>query len=295
MELIKTTNFDFLGKRKYAYTFSLLVIIAGGVVFFSRGVKNNLGIDFIGGDLLQIEFQEKVKPVEISEKLKSLNNITVQSLGTEEKEVIIKSPPGTSEAIVSLLQNSLGTESFVVKANSSISPSMSATLSKKAIEAFLLGLLGIMLYLTFRFEYRFAVAATVAILHDMLFAAASLALLKKPIDGSVLAALLTIAGFSVNDTVVIFDRIRETLKKTKTTDYAPIFNRSINETLSRTIITTLTVLFVVLCLFLFGGESLHTFSLTLLIGFVIGTYSTVFVASALVIDWNKISPHRLKL
>ncbi|MCS7181268.1 MAG: protein translocase subunit SecF, partial [bacterium] len=184
---------------------------------------------------------------------------------------------------------------ILIKGVSVVSPSMSITLRKRAIKAFLIGLIGILIYLTIRFEFRFAVAATIAIFHDILVVLSFLAFTGKQIDGFVLAALLTIAGYSVNDTVVIFDRIRENLRKTRSTDYLTIFNKSINETLSRTILTVLTTLFVVLTIFFFGGETLHTFAFCLIVGFIFGTYSSIFIASAIVIDWLKKSSARLKL
>ncbi|MBN1446084.1 MAG: protein translocase subunit SecF [Candidatus Omnitrophica bacterium] len=299
MELIKNAHFDFLGKRKIAYIFSCAVIIWGMVVFGLRG-KENFGVDFIGGDMLNIEFGETVSAAEIREDLKNLNigYYSVQALGTEVREFIIKSAPGTSGRIIEFLEGEqAGTagKSFTVKGESFVAASMSVSLRKRALYAFLAGIIGILLYLTMRFEFRFAVGATLAIFHDMLFVVAILTLTKKQIDASVIAALLTVAGYSVNDTVVIFDRIRENIRKTRSTDYAVIFNESINETLSRTILTALTTMFVVFLLFFVGGEALHVFSLVLLIGIGIGTYSSTFVASAVLIDWHKLSPHKFKV
>jgi len=294
MELIKSTNFDFLGKRKFAYIFSSIIIILGIVNFILRG-KENFGVDFKGGDLLHIEFNTSINLTEIRGILKSIGDVTVQSLGKEGKEFIIKSNSGTADEIISVLKSKFGEESIGVKAKSVIAPSMSKSLREKALISFFWGMIGILIYLTFRFEFRFAVSAVVAIIHDLLFVISILALTKQQISGTVIAALLTIAGYSVNDTVVIFDRIRENLRKTRSTDYLSLFNKSINETLSRTVLTVLTTVFVVFCLFLFGGEPLHVFSFSLLIGFIIGTYSSVFIASAILIDWDKIKPYRFKL
>ena len=294
MELIKNPNFDFIGKRKITYLLSLCLIIAGMLSFIKRG-KNNFGVDFTGGDILHVEFDKKIDAAEIRKILKDLKiaNFTVQILGKERKEVIIRTSPGDSDKILSFLEKK--GENFVLKEKSVISPSMSKTLMKKAILAFVLGLVGILFYITIRFEFRFAVGATVAIFHDLLVVLSVLAILKKQIDATVIAALLTIAGYSVNDTVVVFDRIRENLKKTRSTDYIEVFNRSINETLSRTILTSLTTLFVVFCIFFFGGEALHNFSLALIAGFITGTYSSIFIASSLLIDWHRVKPHRFKL
>jgi len=298
MEIIKSPNFNFIGKRKIAYIFSCVVIIWGMVILAMRG-KDNFGVDFVGGDMLNVEFKQSISVNDIRARLKELNigSFSVQVLGTEGKEFIIKSGPNTSEKIVEALSQIYGTEgdAFSIKGKSSVSPSMSVSLRKKAFYAFILGMIGILIYITVRFEFRFAVGATLAIFHDILFVVAVLALTRKQIDASVIAALLTIAGYSVNDTVIIFDRIRENIRKTRSDDYFTLFNKSINETLSRTILTVLTTLFVVLLLFLIGGETLHTFAFCLLVGFVIGTYSSVFIASAIVIDWHRWKPHKFKV
>jgi len=299
MELIKNTHFDFLGKRKIAYVFSCAVIIWGMVVFGMRG-KENFGVDFVGGDMLNLEFPAAVSAAEIRGDIGSLDigAYSVQALGTEEKEFIIKSAPGTSVKIIGFFREKEAAspeKNFVIKGESSVAPSMSVSLRKKALYAFIVGMIGILLYLTIRFEFRFAAAATFAIFHDMLFVVAILALARKQVDASVIAALLTIAGYSVNDTVVIFDREREAIRRTRSNDYVTVFNNSINETLSRTVFTALTTLFVVFLLFFAGGEALHIFSLSLLIGIAIGTYSSVFIASALLVDWHKLSPHKFKV
>jgi preprotein translocase SecF subunit len=295
MEIIKNPNFDFMGKRKICYIFSSLIIIAGLIMLFIRGEKN-FGVDFVGGDLINIEFSQKVDVVNLRNVIEEakIGSFTVQELGTEGKNFIIRLPQKTGDIVIEKLKEKFG-DSFTIKGKSIISPSMSISLRKKAIKAFLIGLIGILIYLTFRFEFKFAVGATIAVFHDILIVLSILALTGKQIDGMVIAALLTIAGYSVNDTVIIFDRIRENIRKTRSTDYTGIFNKSINETLSRTILTVLTTLVVVITIFLFGGETLHTFSFCLLIGFIFGTYSSVYIASAIVIDWVKKSSSRLKL
>ncbi len=299
MELIKNANFNYIGKRKIAYIFSCTVIIWGMVVFGMRG-KENFGVDFVGGDMLNLEFDQKVSAADMRKTIKKLDigYYSVQALGEEGKEFIIKSAPGTSEKILNALRGGKTVREeniFTVKGKSSVAPSMSVTLRKKALYAFIVGIIGMLLYLTVRFEFRFAVGATLAIFHDILFVVAMLAITKQQIDASVIAALLTVAGYSVNDTVVIFDRVRENIRKTRSTDYFSIFNSSINETLSRTILTSLTTLFVVFLLFFMGGEALHTFSFSLLVGFLIGTYSTIYIATSILIDWHRFSPHKFKV
>lgn len=295
MELIKKPNFNFMGKRKFFYFFSLLLIILGIPFMIIRGEKN-FGVDFVGGDLINIEFKQKVDVVSLRKIIaqENIGSFTVQELGTEGKNYIIRLPQKTSDLVLEKIKNNFG-EDFIVKSKSIISPSMSISLRKKAIKAFLIGLCGILIYLTIRFEFKFAVGAVVALFHDVLVVLSILVISGKQIDGMVIAALLTIIGYSVNDTVVVFDRIRENLRKTRSTDYVALFNKSINETLSRTILTGLTTIFVVLCLFFFGGETLNTFSFCLLIGIIFGTYSSIFIASAIVVDWLKRSSVRLKI
>lgn len=295
MEIIKGTNFDFIGKRRFFYIISSLVIIFGMIFLFKNG-KKNFGVDFVGGDLLNVEFKEKTDVVNLRKIIGELKigNYTVQELGQEKKNFIMRLPANTSEIVIEKLKEKFG-DNFEIKGKSVVSPSMSVSLRKKAVKAFLIGLIGILIYLTIRFEFKLAAAATIAIFHDILFVISIVVLSGKQIDSLVLAALLTIAGYSVNDTVVIFDRIRENLRKTRSDDYFTIFNKSINETLSRTILTVLTTLFVVLTIFLFGGETLHTFSFCLLVGFIIGTYSSIFIASAIVIDWVRKTSSRIRI
>lgn len=288
MELIKNPKFDFLGKRKWLYLFSLFLIILGSVVFGIRG-RGNFGIDFVGGDLLHIKLTSSGSVASVRDQLRNLGipEITVQEIGEMRNEFIIKSPPNTADNILTAIKTGYGQENVEILSKSIISASMSVTLRKRALMAFFAGLAGILLYLTIRFEFHFAVCATIAIFHDLLIVIGILALSGRTIDGTIIAALLTIAGYSVNDTIVIFDRIRENLRKTRTRNYAELFNQSINETLSRTILTVLTVVFVDVLLLIFGGEPLKNFAFVLLFGFTFGAYSSIFIASAILIDWQK--------
>ncbi len=217
MELIKNPKFDFLGKRKWLYLFSSILIVLGMVVFGIRG-RGNFGIDFIGGDLLHIKLGSPSSVALVRDHLKKLGipEITVQEIGELHNEFIIKSPPDTADKILVTVQAGFGENNVEILSKAVISPSMSVTLRKRALVAFLAGLVGILLYLTIRFEFHFAVCATIAIFHDLLVVIGVLALSGKTIDGTIIAALLTIAGYSVNDTIIIFDRIRENLRKTRT-------------------------------------------------------------------------------
>jgi len=297
MDLIKKTSFNFLGNRMRGYLFSCGVIIAGIAVFFARGPLNNFGTDFTGGDLLHITLTRSVDVAEIRSVAaqSGAGEVVVQSIGTRGDEFILKSKPETSDLLRTALQKTYGSGGFQVIGSSTVAPAMSGTLRKKSLRAFLFGVIGILLYLSFRFEFRFAVTATVALLHDILFTAAVLAFAGRQIDASVIAGFLTIVGYSVNDKVVVFDRIRENIKGSRSTDYLVLFNQSINEVFGRTLLTGVAVMAVLLCLFLMGGEPLHSISLCLLSGFIVGTYSSIFIATALLLDWNRISPHRFKL
>ncbi|MCM8768503.1 MAG: hypothetical protein NC911_02300, partial [Candidatus Omnitrophica bacterium] len=202
MGILRDTRFDFLGKRYWTYLFSFVVIVVGLSVFASRGQKN-FGPDFTGGDLLQIEFSSPRSAAEVAKAVEKTTVATVQSLGTEGKEFLIRSGPGTSPAVLQNLYEIYGKDSLTIKTNTSIEPSMSFSLRKKALQAFIWGMVGILLYLTVRFEFRLAVGATLAIIHDICFCLAVMALARQQIDTPVVAAFLTVAGYSVNDTVII--------------------------------------------------------------------------------------------
>ncbi|MFA5645111.1 MAG: protein translocase subunit SecF [Candidatus Ratteibacteria bacterium] len=296
MELIKKTNFDFLGKRKWAYLFSLTVILAGIITFAIRG-KSNFGVDFVGGDMLRIGTKAPSSVVHVRQAVSRLNlsEIVVQEVGSTHDQFIIKSPPNTAMKIAALLTEEFGPDFVEVKGRSEVSPSMSVSLRNRALMAFFIGLFGMLIYITIRFEFHFATCATLAIFHDLLFVVGVMVMLGYVIDTQIIAALLTIAGVSINDTIVIFDRIRESMRKTRSSNYIELFNQAINETLSRTILTGITTIIMVLLLFFLGGESLRGFSLALCIGFVVGTYSSIFVATSLLVDWQRKGSYKLRL
>jgi len=175
---------------------------------------------------------------------------------------------------------------FEVTRVEKVGPAIGKDLREKALLALLYAMIGICIYISLRFEFKFAIAAIIALFHDVLVAVAALALTGREISIPVIAALLTVVGYSINDTIVIFDRIREDLKIMRKSSYKDILNRSVNQTLSRTLLTSLTTLFVVLSLFLFGGEVINDFSFVLLVGVVVGTYSSIFVAGSILADWS---------
>ena len=295
MRLIRReTKIDFFGKRKIFFTLSALLIILGLVAFICRG-KNNFAIDFTGGRLLQVRFEKPISLNQIRHSLKKvgLSEIPIQEVGKGHREIVLKTTAETS-GILSQFHQELSDNHFEIIADEMISPTMSKSLRRKGLLAFFYGMIGILLYIAFRFEFRFAVCGVVAVFHDILITVGFLALFGKQIDSKIIAALLALVGYSINDTIVIFDRIRENLRKSKKTNYPELFNKSINEVLSRTLITSFTTILVLLSLFFFGGNIIHNFAFTLLVGVITGTYSSIFIASALVIEWEKKNPHRFR-
>jgi len=286
---------DFMGKRGIFFTLSLLITIGGLIVTFWRG-PGLLSADFTGGYLTQLQFSQTINLEEIRTLLIGCgySDVALQKVGEQDSRIIIKTKKGGGE-IIPIIREAFPHQTIEVLGEEQISPTMGKTIRKQTIMGCLVALAGILIYIAARFEFRFAVAAIISIIHDLLIALALLAITGRQVNGLVIAAFLTILGYSVNDTVVIFDRIRENLRGLrKIEDPTVIFNRSINETLPRTTITVLTTLMVALCLFIWGGPVLNNFAFVLLVGFITGTYSSVFVASAIVIAWEKKSPHRFR-
>lgn len=294
IELIKKPNIDFMGKRKYAFTISAVLALLGlfTIVQISLG-KANLGIDFAGGTSVQIQFTEAPTLQEIRSALDSaeLGEFDLQDLPTENKVLIrVKRKEdvlgGYSDKIVSTLSESFAERNPVVDSTTEIGPKVGKKLRKDALIAILFATCGILIYVAFRFQLRFGVGATAATFHDVLAVLGAFYLMGREINLILVSALLMIAGYSLTDTVVVFDRIRENLKRRATRDISSVVNESINEVLSRTIIVSLTTLLAAGALFAFGGEVIHDFSLAIILGVVVGTYSSIFVASPIVLLWG---------
>ncbi|OPZ93197.1 MAG: preprotein translocase subunit SecF [candidate division TA06 bacterium ADurb.Bin417] len=291
----KTTNFDFMGKRGIFFILSLVITIVGLALTFIRGGRI-LSMDFTGGYLTQLEFSQEIDISQIRGVLseRGYDDILLQKVGETGRRFIIKTKQGGHE-IIQTLRESFPAASINILSEEQVSPTMGQTIRKQTLIACLLAICGILIYVAFRFEFRFAVAATIAIVHDLLVTLAFVVVSGREIDSLVIAAFLTILGYSVNDTVVIFDRIRENLRGlTRVSDPVEVFNRSLNETLSRTLITGVTTLFTLGCLYFLGGPVLNTFAFTLIVGIITGTYSSIFIASAIVIAWEKRAPHRFR-
>ncbi len=288
LQFFAQTNIDFLKRRHIAYFLSATIIIAGMISFVVKG-SSNFGIDFTGGTLEQIRFEKPIKLDEIRSIAKKggIESAQLQRFG-EGNEILIKTDSNTSKAIRGALEKNLKDNKFEILRVEHVGPAVGRELRKKAMLAMALALIGMLIYVSLRFEFIFAVGAIVALFHDALITVGILSLCGMQISLPVIAAILTIVGYSINDTIVVFDRIREDTKlwQASKKDFKKIVNGAINETLSRTILTSSTTLMVVATLFIFGGAAIRDFAFTLLIGIAIGTYSSVYVASPILVDWH---------
>ena len=295
MELIKPgTSIDFVRYSKWALVFSISLVLLGLASLWYRGGPN-YGVDFVGGTVVQVKFTQPTSIADIRQALAAANiaNITVQDFGQGGNEFLIRIPvtEAGTEGLPGQIQQGLagkfGEQTFEVRRVETVGPKVGKDLRRKALLAVLFSTVMMGLYIAFRFEPRFGVGAAVALLHDVLITAGALSMANMEFDLTVVAALLTVVGFSVNDTVIVCDRIRENMRKLRRDSLAAIINRSINETLSRTIITTGTAVLVIIALLFLGGEVIHAFAFALLVGFTIGTYSSIYVASPIVLLWEK--------
>lgn len=272
---------NFIGKRKIAYGLSLLVILVSLVSFFVQGL--NLGIDFMGGTLIHIDFSEaKVDTETLRTTLAEfeLEKSSIQETG--DGEFIFRTlemEQDRQDEVLKGLENKLG--KFELLRSEKVGPVIGSELRKAGIMALIIASILQIIYITIRFEFKFAIAAILALLHDALIALGFFSLFQLEVDSAFVAAILTIIGYSINDTIVIFDRIRENLKKRRKESLGEIINNSVNQTLVRSINTSIVVIVVLLALLFLGGETTKNFSLALLVGVVSGVYSSIFVASPL--------------
>ncbi|OEU57882.1 MAG: protein-export membrane protein SecF [Desulfuromonadales bacterium C00003096] len=294
MELIKPDiNLDFVGKRRMAVIFSAVLILIGLVSLIAKGGPN-YGIDFAGGSLVQVKFVETTTAKDIKAALKDLDlrGLTVQQFGDEANEYLLRAQESSSKleglslTIGGALNAVYGADQSEIRRVEMVGPQVGKDLRQKGLMAILYAMVGILLYVTWRFEFRFAVGAILALVHDVLITLGIFSLAGKEIDLPIIAAFLAIIGYSLNDTIIVYDRIRENQGKHSKMGLEFLINRSINETLSRTLLTSGTTLLVVLALFVFGGGVIHNFAFALLIGVLIGTFSSIFVASPLLIFWQ---------
>jgi preprotein translocase subunit SecF len=302
MEFFKPgTHIDFMGKSTYALLFSASMILIGIISLILRGGPN-YGIDFAGGTVIQVRFSQSVSPGEIRESLKDVGLTgMVQRFGAEGVgEYLIRLQTtssdleGLSAQINDAMTKRFAGETFEIRRTEMVGPKVGKDLQKKGLQAIIFAMIGILIYVSWRFKFRFAVGAVVALAHDVLITIGVFSLTNREFSLPVLAALLTIVGYSLNDTIVVYDRIRENMGRMRRELFERTVNISINETLSRTILTSGTTLIVVVVLFLLGGGVIHDFTFALLVGIIIGTYSSIFVASPLVVLWEKRFPAKQK-
>ncbi|HCD37377.1 MAG TPA: protein translocase subunit SecDF [Candidatus Omnitrophica bacterium] len=289
LQFIGETKFDFIAKRKIFYALSSLVIIIGLVSFFKKG-KDAYGIDFSGGQLQEYSFTKPVAVDTMRAILKEagISDGSIQQFKEDPKIVMIRTSVDTADAVAAQLKKNLADNPFEVLRVENVGPVAGKELQKKALMALGLSLLGILFYVAYRFKhFNFAIAGVIALFHDVLVTLGILALTGKQIDLLIVTALLTIAGYSINDTIVIYDRVRENMRAQRKLTLAQIINLSVNQTLSRSILTSGVTLLAVSALFFWGGAILHNFAFSLLVGFISGVYSTVFIASPLVLAWSK--------
>ncbi len=293
LEILGKTNIDFMGKRKFAFLFSGIMVLLGLIALLqiARGAAN-LGIDFAGGTAVQLKFEQSVRIDEARKALETngVSDAELQEFGQDNKLLIRVKASTTieekvAERVTAVFAKEFPNNTFVVDSTTEIGPTIGKKLQEDALVAIVISFAGIILYIAARFELRFGVAAALATFHDVLAVVGAFYILDKEITLLIVTALLTLAGYSLTDTVVVFDRIRENLKSRRRESEEATINTAINQVLSRTIVTSLTVVLVLIPLTLAGGEVLHDFSLALLWGVIFGTYSSVFVASPLLLLW----------
>lgn len=300
MQIFKTPKIDFLRWRWHAIALSWVVILAGVAVMMTKGLP--LGVEFSGGTIVILQFDQQ--PPDASAIRSALErdlpgegqNAVIQRYGVEAQRQVMVRVPGvgqesgaglsqTADRVVAALKKaSVG--AFKVNGTEIVGPAVGADLKQKGILATVLSLAGILLYIAFRFQFSFAVGTVVATIHDLLVTLAFLSFFRFDLSLNVIAAVLTVTGYSTNDTIVIFDRVRENLGRMRRDSLYDVVNLSVNQTMSRTVITAGTALLSALALFFFGGEVLHGFAFTMIVGIVTGTYSSVFIASAIAIIWQ---------
>ena len=293
-EILGKTKIDFIGKRNYAFIFSGVLALLGllTLVQMGRG-QANLGIDFAGGTAVQLKFEQAIQ-IDEARRVLSDNGFPdaeLQEFTNGNKLLIRMKQQNTiqedvANRIVQIFEKEFSMNRFVVDSSTAIGPTIGQELRKKAVVAIVFSMIGIILYIAVRFEFRFGIAAAIATFHDVLAVLGVLYILDKEITLLVVTALLTLAGYSLTDTVVVFDRIRENLKYRRRESLEEVINGGINQVLSRTIVVSLTVVLVLIALFFFGGEVIHDFSFTLLVGVLVGTYSSIFVASPILAVWK---------
>jgi preprotein translocase SecF subunit len=302
IELFKNPNYDFIGKRKWAYYVSIaFTLLSLGSLVARGGLRYD--IDFTGGTLMQVRFEGAPSVAQIRASLAriQLGDSVIQEFG-DAREYVIRLPlaAGASEEVARRVQSALGGDAqlgkFEIRRVEFVGPQVGRDLQLQAVYAVVAGMIGILLYIAMRFDLRGGVAAIIAVFHDVLVCLGALSLTNREFSLPVLAALLTIIGYSVNDTIVAYDRLRENRGRfvPKGRTFAQLMNDAVNQTLSRTILTSLTTFFSAAVLLFFGGKTLEDFAFVLFVGVITGTYSTTYIAAAIVVDWTQHVEGRLR-
>ncbi len=291
MQIVRDTHINFAGMRGKALVLSSLVLIIGIVSMFVRGFATN--IDFTGGSELQYRFEQPITESQIRDALTGggldAEVTTLRSEDVTHPDWMVKlgaDVEGEKEAVERIFKQSFAGNGFELRASHKIGPRVGEELKWDATWSILWAMFFIVIYISVRFQFMYAVGALLALVHDILITLGIFSLFQVEISLPIIAALLTIVGYSLNDTIVVYDRIRENDKKLKGTSFIGKVNESINQTLSRTLLTSMTTLVVVVVLFIFGGETLHNMVFALMIGVIVGTYSSIFVASPVLIEWH---------
>lgn len=299
MEFFKSDKiYNFMGKRLPFLGFSSLLVIASLVILFTKGL--NFGIDFAGGTLVQVQYEQKAPIDKIRDVLNETKykGSSITEFGTPEEVVIriTNTSPDIANDISDEMHKILdSTGNFEVRRVDMVGPKVGNELREKGLMALGLSLIVILIYVSFRFEWRFAVASILALAHDVTIALGAIALVGVEVNLDILAAILTILGYSLNDTIIVFDRIREGVQTSKESILDKVVNESVSKTLSRTTLTSLTTFFVVVTLYLFGGEIINGFAFTMLVGIIVGTYSSIFIAASFLVQLKfSISDYRAK-
>ncbi len=288
MEIFKKgTIYEFMGKRLPFLGLSAILVISSIILLVTKGL--NFGIDFAGGTIVQVKYEHKAPIDKIRDVLNSTKykGSSITEFGTPE-EIVIRIT-GTSSNLATDIGDEMhrildSTGKFEVRRVDMVGPKVGGELREKGLMSLGLSLIIILVYVSFRFEWRFAVASILALAHDVTIALGAICLFNIEVNLDILAAILTILGYSLNDTIIVFDRIREGVQTSKESDLLKVVNESVSRTLSRTTLTSLTTFFVVVTLFMFGGEIIHGFAFTMLVGIIVGTYSSIFIAASFLVQ-----------
>lgn len=297
MQILHDTNVNFVGVRRWFFLVSGILAVLAIVAIAVRGF--NWGVDFTGGSLLHVRFSQPISTEAVRGALSAVGEGGAEVQRDEHGDFFIRAKvreftggESFSSALTRQFKASFPNNSFEILSDDTVGPQVSKELRGKVLLAVLLGLVGIMIYVSFRFDFRFGTGAVLSLIHDTLIVVGAIALFGREMNMTVIAAVLTMIGYSVNDSIVVSDRIREDVRKMRKESFSFVANHAINKTLSRTIITSLTVLFVSLALLLFGSATIKDFAFAMTLGTITGTYSSVFVVANLVVEWENWSPSK---